>query len=266
MPVKEAVTSMTRSDSKVALITGASGGIGMACARQLAHEGASLVLVDVDRDRLAEAAVDLGGNKLLLTADVSDAAQTAGYVHQALDRFGRIDTALLNAGIEGGIASIENTELTTYEKVMAVNVRGVWLALAQLLPIMRDQRSGSIVVTSSITGLRGTAGQGAYVASKHAVLGLMKVAALEGAPHGIRVNAVCPGPTETRMMTSIESGFDAEHPDQVKARIVAGVAQKRYAQASEIASVICFLASEAASYCTGSTFSVDGGSLAGPVR
>ena len=257
---------MIQSDGKVALITGASGGIGMACAWQLAHEGASLVLVDVDGDRLVEATADLPGNKLLLAADVSDPTQTAGYVDQALGRFGRIDTALLNAGIEGRVASIEDTELATYEKVMAVNVRGVWLALARLLPLMRDQRGGSIVVTSSITGLRGTAGQGAYVASKHAVLGIMKVAALEGAPHGIRVNAVCPGPTETRMMSSIEAGFSAEQPDLAKARIVAGVAQKRYGRPSEIASVICFLASDAASYCTGSTFSVDGGSLAGPVR
>jgi NAD(P)-dependent dehydrogenase (short-subunit alcohol dehydrogenase family) len=257
---------MIRSDGKVALITGASGGIGRACAQQLAAEGVRLVLVDLDRDRLEEVAADLPVEKLLIAADVSDAAQAAGYVHAALDRFGRIDTALLNAGIEGRIASIEATELADYEKVMAVNVRGVWLALARLLPGMREPGGGSIVITSSITGLRGTAGQGAYVASKHAVLGLMKVAALEGAPHGIRVNAVCPGPTETRMMSSIETGFDALRPDQAKARIVAGVAQKRYGRPAEIASVICFLASEAASFCTGSIFSVDGGSMAGPVR
>jgi NAD(P)-dependent dehydrogenase (short-subunit alcohol dehydrogenase family) len=251
---------------KIALITGASGGIGEACARTFASQGVKLVLVDIDHTALQRCASQLAGEAICLTADVSDPEQTKRYMQAALDHYGRIDIALLNAGVEGKTASLEATELADYDHVMNVNVRGVWLALAQLLPAMRQQSSGSIVITSSITGLRGTAGQGIYVASKHAVLGLMKVAALEGAPYGIRVNAVCPGPTETRMMSAIEAGFNPDHPEQVRMRISAGVAQKRYGLPQEIANVICFVAGEAASYCTGSIFSVDGGALAGPVR
>lgn len=252
--------------TKVALVTGATGGIGKACAHRLAGQGACLVLVDLDADRLQRLAQALGGQTLCLTADVADAAQTAGYVQAALQRFGRIDIAMLTAGIEGPVGSIAATPVEAFDRVMQVNVRGVWLGLAQLMPAMRASGGGSIVITASIAGLRGSAGQGAYVASKHAVIGLTKVAALEGAPDAIRVNAVCPGAIETRMMSAIESGFDAAHPDAVRARIVAGIAQKRYGTAEEVAALMCFVAGDEAGYCTGSVFPVDGGATAGPVR
>ena len=253
-------------DGKVALLTGATGGIGEACARRLTAEGARLVLVDLDADRLHALARELGGATICVTADVADAAQTKAYVEGALRGFGRIDIALLNAGIAGSVGSIATTPVEAFDRVMQVNVRGVWLALAHLMPAMRERGGGSIVITASIAGLRGSAGQGAYVASKHAVVGLTKVAALEGAPDGIRVNAVCPGAIETRMMRAIETGFDAAHPDAVRASIVAGIAQRRYGTADEVAALMCFVAGDAAGCCTGSVFPVDGGAMAGPVR
>lgn len=204
------VESESDMDGKVALLTGATGGIGEACARRLNAQGARLVLVDLDADRLHALGRELGGATICVLADVVDAAQTKGYVEAALRGFGRIDIALLNAGIEGPVGIIATTTVEAFDRVMQVNVRSVWLALAHLLPAMREQGGGSIVITASIAGLRGSAGQGAYVASKHAVVGLTKVAALEGAPDGIRVNAVCPGAIDTRMMRAIETGFDAE--------------------------------------------------------
>lgn len=251
---------------KVALVTGATGGIGGACVRRLVAQGARVVLVDLDTQRLEELARKVGGDTLCITADVSDKDQAAGYVEVALKRFGRIDQAFLNAGIEGAAGLIVNTPVESFDRVMQVNVRGVWLGLAHVMPAMACADGGSIVITSSIAGLRGSARHAPYVASKHAVIGLMKAAAIEGAPHGIRVNAVCPGAVDTRMMESIEAGVNAAQPQGVRAKIEAGIPQKRYGTPDEVAAMMCFIAGSEAGYCTGSVFTIDGGATAGPIR
>lgn len=252
--------------NQIALVTGATGGIGQACARRLAAHGAAMVLVDLDSARLEELVRDLGGAALCLAADVTDEQQSMAYVQAALARFGRIDQAFLNAGIEGPAGLITETPVEAFDRVMRVNVRGIWLGLAHLMPAMEMAGGGSIVVTSSIAGLRGSARHAPYVASKHAVIGLMKSAAIEGAPKNIRVNAVCPGAVDTRMMKAIEAGANPSKPDTVRAKIEAGIPQKRYADPDEVAAMMCFIAGSEAGYCTGSVFTIDGGATAGPVR
>jgi NAD(P)-dependent dehydrogenase (short-subunit alcohol dehydrogenase family) len=153
-----------------------------------------------------------------------------------------------------------------FDRVMRVNVRGVWLGLAGVLPMMRAQGGGSIVVTSSIAGTRGTAGQGAYVASKHAVLGLMKTAALEGAPHRIRVNAICPAPIDTEMMQALAAGIDPGDHEAGKRKVLSAIPLGRYGTADEVAKLVMFLSGDDSSYCTGAAYMIDGGGTAGPVR
>ena len=250
---------------KVAVLTGATGGIGRACARRLAAEGAAVVLVDLDPEALDQLAHDIGGETLCIPADVSDEQQARAYVHAALTRYGRIDQAFLNAGIIGPAGLITDTAVEAFDRVMQVNVRGVWLGLNQLMPVMGQSGGGSIVITSSIAGLRGSARHAPYVASKHAVIGLMKSAAIEGAPQGIRVNAICPGAVDTRMMKAIETGANPDDPDRIRARIAAAVPQKRYADPDEVAAMMCFVAGAESAYCTGSVFTIDGGAMAGPV-
>jgi NAD(P)-dependent dehydrogenase (short-subunit alcohol dehydrogenase family) len=252
--------------NKVALLTGATGGIGQACARRLIARGMAVILVDLDKKRLAELAREIGGETLCLPSDVGDEQQSKLYVQAALERYGRIDQAFLNAGIEGPAGLICDTPVEAFDLVMQVNVRGVWLGLAHLMPAMGTAGGGSIVVTSSIGGLRGSARYAPYVASKHAVIGLMKSAAIEGAPQNIRVNAVCPGAVDTRMMKAIEAGANPSKPDAVRAKIEAGIPQKRYADPDEVAAMMCFIADSEVGYCTGSVFTIDGGATAGPVR
>lgn len=251
---------------QVALLTGASGGIGEACARRLVKSGVALILIDVDSHRLHELARNIGGDILCVAADVTDEQQSRSYIEAALARFGRIDLAFLNAGIEGPAGLITETPVEAFDRVMQVNVRGVWLGLAQLMPAMEMGGGGSIVVTSSIAGLRGSARHAPYVASKHAVIGLMKSAAIEGASRNVRVNAVCPGAVDTRMMKAIEAGANPSKPDSIRSKIEAGIPQKRYADPDEVAAMMCFIAGSEAGYCTGSVFTIDGGATAGPLR
>lgn len=257
---------MHRFKHQTALITGAAAGIGFATAKRIIAEGGKALLVDMDEEALIQASSELGSAASYCVADVSDAEQTKAYIAWAVSGHARIDVAILNAGIEGPISTIPETPLDDFDRVMAVNVRSAWLGLAHLLPLMQKQNGGSIVMTASISGLRGTAGQGAYVASKHALLGLMKTAALEGAPYGIRVNAVCPAPVQTRMMAALESGFNPSSPDVARQTILSGVPLKRYATADEIAGMIAYLASAEAAFCTGTAYPIDGGAAAGPAR
>jgi NAD(P)-dependent dehydrogenase (short-subunit alcohol dehydrogenase family) len=252
--------------TQVALLTGATGGIGQACARRLAERGTAVILVDLDGARLDELARNMGGETLCLVADVTDEQQSRSYVQAALARYGHIDQAFLNAGIEGPAGLITETPVEAFDRVMRVNVRGVWLGLAHLMPVMETAGGGSIVVTSSIAGLRGSARFAPYVTSKHAILGLMKSAAIEGAAQNIRVNAVCPGAVDTRMMKAIEAGGNPSKPDVARGKIEAGIPQKRYADPDEVAAMMCFIAGSEAGYCTGSVFTIDGGATAGPVR
>ena len=249
-------------DGKVGIITGAANGIGLATAEAFVASGARVLLVDVHEAALQAVVTRLGPDATAYSVlDVShdDSAQT--YTAEALRRFGRIDIAVLNAGIEGAVAPIGASPLDMFDRLMAVNVRGVWLGLTALMPAMHAH-GGSIVITSSTAGLKGAPNMAPYSTSKHAVVGLMRSAALEGASHRIRVNTVHPGPIETRMMVSIETGRNPANRDAARTAVTSRIPLKRYGKASEIADMMVFLASDEAQFCTATTFVVDGGLLA----
>ena len=196
---------MSRLEGKVAVITGASGGIGRAAAKLFVDEGARVALVDLDEGALQEVVQSIGEERASYTAaDVTQPDQTQAYINAAVERWGGIDILLANAGIEGVMSPITEYPIDVFDRVMAVNVRGVWLGVKYAMPVMSRGGGGSIVVTSSTAGINGTPEISAYGISKHAVIGLMRAAALEGAEMGIRVNTVNPAPIETRMMRSIE--------------------------------------------------------------
>lgn len=251
---------MKRLEGKVAIITGAARGIGAAAARRFATEGAKLMLADVLAEPLQKLAAEIGAAAAICPTDVTDETAVKKLVEETVKRFGKVDIALLNAGIEGTVKSFADYPAEMFDKVMAVNVRGVWLGLKYVMQAM-DRDGGSIVVTSSTSGIRATMNMSAYTASKHAVIGLMRSAALEGSARRIRVNTVNPSPIDTPMITSLESqrGF-AGRNDQPMA---AGTPLGRYGTPEEVANLMLFLASDEASFCTGGVYMVDGGVSAG---
>jgi NAD(P)-dependent dehydrogenase (short-subunit alcohol dehydrogenase family) len=248
-------------DGRIALVTGAAGVIGTATLRLLAERGARIVAVDRDQRELQAATGDLPGSAqaLAITADVTEEDAVAGYVRQATDKFGAIDVFCNNAGIEGDIAPIVSYSLQSFRRVLDVNVVGVFLGLKHVLPVMLKQDRGSIINTASIAGLIGSPDIGAYSASKHAVIGLTKSAALECAATGVRVNCVCPGLIDSRMLSAIVMGRNPGNTPVPTDRIVERIPARRLGRAAEVASIIAFLASDEASYVTGSAYAVDGG-------
>ena len=260
---------MARLAGKVAVITGGAGGIGRTAGKLFAEEGAKVVLVDVNAAALQEA-VNAVGDKVAssVVADTTQPSQVQGFVDTAVQRHGGIDIFLANAGVEGVVQAIPDYPIDVFDQVMAVNVRGVWLGLKYVIPVMRRRGAGSIVITSSVAGIRGGSGMSAYNTSKHAVIGLMRVAALECAPWGIRVNTVNPAPIETRMMRSLEEmrtsqTAGATTVEQVKEVYATRIPLRRYGNPEEVARLMLFLASDESSYCTGGVYMVDGGSSAG---
>ncbi len=250
---------MGRLEGKTAVITGGSGGIGMAAARRFLAEGAQVMLVDLDGDALERAASALEGRVATCVADVTDPGANEAFVAAAEERFGGLDILLLNAGIEGTVAPIVDQDVAVFDSVMAVNVRGVWLGLKYAMPAMLRRGGGSIVITSSVAGIGGSPGLSPYITSKHAVIGLMRTAALEGAAAKIRVNTVNPSPVETRMMRSLEDGMfpgDAQTAHNV---IAQGIPLGEYGQPEDVANLMCFLASDEARFITGAVYMVDGG-------
>lgn len=254
-----------RFDGRCILITGATGGIGRAAARRLADEGARLVLSDLRDEPLRAMAAEYGEAALAVAGDVTREDTMARAIGEGLAGFGRIDGAFLNAGTEGVVAPFGEARLDDFERVMAVNVRGCFIGLNALMPVMKRQGGGSIVITSSTAGLRGSVGLAPYVASKHAVLGLMRSAALEGARHGIRVNTLHPGPIDTAMIHNIERGYAPDDVDAAGKATIARVPLRRYGEPGEVAALLAFILSDEAAFCTGSAFSVDGGIMAGAV-
>lgn len=252
---------MTHSmDGKVAAITGGAGSVGLASARRLLDAGAKVLLLDKDPALLTQATQALqafGERVATLAADVSQEADNAAFVQEALHRFGRLDVLICNAGINGDIRPIAEYDAGVFDRVMAVNVRGPFLACKHALPVMT--KGGSIIITSSVVGVTADPGICAYATSKHAVVGLMRVAAKEGAPRGIRVNVLAPGPIDNAFQADIERrlshvvGTDAT--DMLNGKIPLG----RHGRAEEIADMMLFLASDASSFSTGSIFMADGG-------
>lgn len=251
---------MQRLHNKVAVITGGTGGIGLASAKLFAAEGAQVVLVDLDQAALDRAVADIGAERAMgVAADVTDPAQVEGYVKATLAKHGRLDVFFNNAGIEGAVGPITDYPLEMFDKVMAVNVRGVFLGLKYAIPAMAKSGGGSIVITSSLGGLRGVPKIGAYIASKHAVVGLMKSAALECAALKIRVNTINPSPIATRMIESLEAGYAPGATELVRKKMEAGVPLRRYGQPEEVAHLALFLASDESAYITGNSYPIDGG-------
>jgi NAD(P)-dependent dehydrogenase (short-subunit alcohol dehydrogenase family) len=253
-----------RLDGKVAVVTGAAGVIGSATLRLLAERGARIVAVDRRLGDLNTAIKDLppSAEALALEADVTREDEVADYVRAALDRFGTIDVFYNNAGIEGEIKPITAYPLESFRKVLDVNVIGVFLGMKHVLPVMLKQNNGSIINTASIAGLVGSPQIAVYSASKHAVIGLTKSAAWECTGTGVRVNCVCPGLIDSRMLSAILQGRAPGNAPPPNEKIVDRIPARRLGQASEVASIVAFLASDEASYVSGSAYTVDGGRTA----
>ena len=253
-----------RLDGKIAVVTGAAGVIGRATTELLAERGARIVAVDRKREELEDAIKGLpaSAEPLAVTADVSDEDEVANYVRAAVDRFGTIDVFYNNAGVEGEVRPITQYPLDTFRRVLDVNVVGVFLGMKHVLPVMLKQNKGSIINTASIAGLIGSPQIAVYSASKHAVIGLTRSAAWECTGTGVRVNCVCPGMIDSRMLSAILEGRNTGNAPVPQQKIVERIPARRLGQASEVASIVAFLASDEASYVSGSAYTVDGGRTA----
>ena len=247
---------------KVALITGGGGGIGRAAALGFALRGAKVVVVDADAET-GQASADIiaqrGAAAAFTQADVARSPSVRDYVEKTLAAYGRIDCFFNNAGIEGVVTATQDYDEEVFDKVIAVNLKGVFLGLRHVLPVMVRQGGGAIVNTASVAGLFGAPGMPAYVASKHGVLGLTKTAAADVAALGVRVNAVCPGPVETRMMRSLESQRNPNDPAGVQRAYSAAIPTGRYATPEEIAGAVLYLSSDLSGDVTGTHIVIDGG-------
>ncbi|GGG90190.1 SDR family NAD(P)-dependent oxidoreductase [Silvibacterium dinghuense] len=246
-------------ENKVALVTGAASGLGLATAKAFAEAGAAVALVDWNEREVQTAAKELadkGHRTLAIQCDVSDDAQVEAMVKKTVAEFGRLDAAYNNAGIQNMLAETADVPRDDYDRVMAINLRGVWSSMKFELQVMRKQGSGVIVNCSSLGGLVGGNQRGTYHAAKHGVIGFTKSAALEYATCGIRVNAVCPGLIRTPMSDKMEAEGQGE---ALKIMRETFVPMQREGMPEEIANTVLFLCSDLASYITGQSISVDGG-------
>jgi NAD(P)-dependent dehydrogenase (short-subunit alcohol dehydrogenase family) len=252
-----------RLDGRVAVVTGAAGVIGSATMRLLAERGAKIVAVDRKLAELEAATKELpaSAQAMAVAADVSDEDDVKQYVAAAVAKFGTIDVFYNNAGVEGEIKAITDYPLEAFRRVLDVNVVGVFLGMKHVLPVMLKQNHGSIINTASVAGLVGSPHIAVYSASKHAVVGLTKSVAWENTNTAVRINCVCPGLIESRMLSTIFQGrFGGNAPPMDK--ILERIPARRLGQASEVASIVAFLASDEASYVSGSAYTVDGGRTA----
>jgi NAD(P)-dependent dehydrogenase (short-subunit alcohol dehydrogenase family) len=242
---------------QVALVTGAAKGMGLETARMFAESGASVVLADLDGDlaaKEAERIVGEGGTAIGIACDVADEAQVAAMVERTVAAFGRLDMAFNNAGIQAPPCDAADEPAETFDRVNAINLRGVWACMKHELHQMRDQGSGAVVNCSSLGGLVGLPGRAAYHAAKHGVIGLTRSAALEYAPRGIRINAICPGTIETPMVIDMIAKGELSVADAVANQPIG-----RLGRSDEIAAAVLWLASPASSLVTGVALPVDGG-------
>ena len=242
---------------QVALVTGAAKGMGLATARMFAKSGASVVLADIDGDLAAAAAEQIareGGIAIGIACDVAEEAQVAAMVDRAVDKYDRLDMAFNNAGVQVPPSDAAEEPIESFERVTAVNQRGVWACMKHELRVMRDQGSGAIVNCSSLGGLVGLPQRAAYHGTKHAVLGMTKSAGVEYAPRGIRVNAVCPGTIDTPMVADMLEGQADAMAEIMKQQSIG-----RLGRAEEVAAAVLWLCSPGASFVIGVGLAVDGG-------
>jgi NAD(P)-dependent dehydrogenase (short-subunit alcohol dehydrogenase family) len=242
---------------QVALVTGAASGMGLATARAFAESGAAVLLADVDRAAVHAAADELtaaGHQTVGVSCDVADEVQTDAMVERTVAEFGRLDMAFNNAGVQAPPSDLADDPAESFDRVVAINLRGVWACMKPELRQMREQGSGAIVNCSSLGGLVGLPGRAAYHASKHGVVGLTRSAALEYAPRGVRINAVCPGTIDTPMVSDmLETQADAIQ------EILRDQPIGRLGRAEEIAAAVLWLCSPGASFVIGVPLPVDGG-------
>lgn len=249
---------MKRLENKVAIITGGAGSIGKTAAKLFLEEGAKVWLVDLNEAALKKAVEELGGKNVKFTAaDVTKSEDVQRYVNDAVNAFGKIDIFFNNAGIEGVVKPTVDYPEDVFDKVIAVNVKGVWLGNKYVLPQMRD--GGSIILTSSGAGIYGGPNVSAYTASKHAVVGIMRNLTYEISSRKIRVNTVNPAPVDNRMMRSLEDGYAPGQAEAAKKEMEKAIPLGRYAEAIEIAQLVLFLASDESKFITGTTQVIDGG-------
>lgn len=251
---------MARMEDKVALVTGGSSGIGLATAVAFAREGASVVIADVQVEagnRASDEIKQAGGQAIFVETDVSKPQQVKDLIYKTVETFGRLDYACNNAGIEGETALTADCSEANWDRVININLKGVWLSMKYEIPQMLKQGKGAIVNMASVAGLVGFAGLPAYCASKGGIIQLTKAAALEYAPSGIRINAVCPGAIQTPMIDRLES-VRPELEDAFKQMHPIG----RIGLPEEVAEAVIWLCSDASSFVTGYPLAVDGGLVA----
>ncbi len=249
---------MTEPDPRTVLITGSAGAVGRACAETFLQQGWRVMLTDLDPPSAALAGRP---DAAFAAADVTDRKAVDAAYAAAVARFGRIDAAVLAAGVEGPVGPVEGISEADIDRVLAVNLKGCLFWMQACLRDMKPRGSGAIVALSSISGVVGSASVGAYTISKHAVIGLVRAAALEAGRDGVRVNAICPGPIDSDMMRRLDKALSARDPLRAggQADSSKGLPMQRYVTAAEVAGMAAFLCGGAAAGCNGGTYMVDGG-------
>lgn len=255
---------MSSGARRAALVTGAANGIGKAVVKRMLEAGYVVAAMDRDAAALTHSVAGTANRDVVqIVGDAANPEAMAEAVRAIEARFGRLDAAIFNAGIAGVSSPLKDYPIEVFDEVMRVNVHGPWHGIQAVTPLMRAAGSGSIVLVSSINGIRGFGTFAAYAASKHAVMGLAKTAAIDLARHGIRVNSVHPGLVNTAMMQKVEEQVGAPSLEAAHAHFSSFVPLRRYAEPHEIAQVIAFLSSDEASYVTGVGYIVDGGFTTG---